>query len=162
MRVMPTLFVIADGGKAKFLVNDGPDDALQLRLAAEFHNENPPTRKQGRDKPGRIDDAGVPGGGSDVSIRGRSAMGETDWHEFEKERFAKEVAGHIDRFFVGASDYDRLVLVAPPQVLGDLRKELHKESLSKVTVEVAKDLTNHRLDDIEARLGEALRPGREA
>ncbi|NBC34044.1 MAG: Host attachment protein [Alphaproteobacteria bacterium] len=158
MRVIPTLFVIADGGKARFLVNDGPDDDLQLRPAAEFHNENPPTREQGTDKPGRIDDAGKPVGGTDVSIRGRSAMGETDWHQFEKERFAKEIAGHIDRSFVGGSAYERLVLVAPPQVLGDLRKELHKDSFAKVTVEVAKDLTNHRLDDIESRLSDSLRP----
>lgn len=156
MRVIPTLFVIADGGKAAFLVNDGPDKDLQLHPAAEFRNENPPTREQGTDKPGRMDDAGVPGGGSDVSIRGRSSMGETDWHQFQKERFAKEVAGEIDRRFVGGGDFERLVLVAPPQVLGDLRKELHKESLSKVTAEVGKDLTNHRLDDIEGRMADAL------
>lgn len=50
--------------------------------------------------------------------------------------------------------FERIVLVAPPMILGELRKELHKEVEAKVAGEVAKTLTNHTLPDIEKLLTE--------
>jgi protein required for attachment to host cells len=39
--------------------------------------------------------------------------------------------------------------VAPPQVLGEMRKKLHKEVSDRVVGEVAKTLTNHTVPEIE-------------
>ena len=41
------------------------------------------------------------------------------------------------------------MLVAPPLVLGELRKKLHQEVSDKVVGEIPKTLTNHAVSDIE-------------
>ena len=50
------------------------------------------------------------------------------------------------------------MLVAPPQVLGEMRDHLHKEVQDKVVAEVDKTLTNHPIDKIEALLRKELDP----
>ena len=137
--------LVADGEKALFLRNEG--DALypNLQVVREMHHENPPTHDQGTDRPGRLND----GVGEH-----RSAVAETDWHQLEKERFADEIA---DRLYKMAhkGTFKKIVLVAQPQVLGEMRKKLHKEVTDKVTGEVAKTLTNHTLPEIEKILAAA-------
>lgn len=132
--------VIADGEKALFLRNDGDEKFPNLTVFRELEHENPPTRDQASDRAGRLNDGS---GGTH-----RSAVQETDWHRIEKERFAKEIA---DRLYGHAhkNRFSEIVLVASPHVLGDLRKELHKEVQDKVIAEVAKDLTGHPVHEIE-------------
>ena len=77
-----------------------------------------------------------------------SAVDETDWHRIEKERFAGDVAERLYKL-AHKGKYSKLVLVAPPLVLGELRKEMHKEVEDKVIGEIAKTLTNHTVSDIE-------------
>lgn len=45
--------------------------------------------------------------------------------------------------------FSELVLVAAPPVLGEMRKELHKEVSDRIIGEVDKDLTNHPVHEIE-------------
>ena len=131
--------LVADGEKALFLRNEGDATYPNLQVVRQMHEENPPTREQGTDKPGRFNDAhGVH----------RSAVDETDWHRIEKERFAADVAERLYKL-AHRGTFDRLVLVAPPLVLGELRKEMHKEVEGRVVGEVAKTLTNHTIGDIE-------------
>jgi protein required for attachment to host cells len=75
-------------------------------------------------------------------------MEPTDWHLMEKHRFAKDIA---DRLYVLAhkGKFSKLVVVAPPTTLGDLRKAFHKEVSSRVVAEVDKTLTGHPPDSIE-------------
>ena len=49
-------------------------------------------------------------------------------------------------------DFDELVIVAPPMVLGEMRKKLHSEVSDRVTAEVPKTLTTHVVADIDAIL----------
>jgi protein required for attachment to host cells len=49
--------------------------------------------------------------------------------------------------------YAHLVLVADPQTLGQMRPQLHKETVARMHAELAKDLTNSPLADIERALG---------
>lgn len=131
--------VVADGEKALFLRNEGDEKYPNLQVFREMEQENPADREQGTDKPGRFND----GGGSH-----RSGVEETDWHQIGKERFARDVAGRLYKW-AHAGRFQSLVLVASPRVLGDLRKELHQEVTARLVGEVAKDLTNHRVDRIE-------------
>ena len=50
--------------------------------------------------------------------------------------------------------FEKLVLVAPPRVLGELRQELHKEVQDRIVGEVPKTLTNHPIDRIETLLAD--------
>jgi protein required for attachment to host cells len=131
--------LVADGEKALFLRNVGDNEHPHLEVFREIHDDNPPTHDQGTDRPGRFND------GPNVH---RSAVQETDWHRIEKERFAKEIAGRLYKL-AHRDAFKKIVIVAPPMVLGEMRQELHKEVQARVTAEVAKTLTNHTVDDME-------------
>lgn len=131
--------IVADGEKALFLRNEGDEKFPNLEVLRTIKEENPATHEQGTDRPGRLSDG--------PSIH-RSAVEETDWHRIEKERFAKEIAGRLYKA-AHRGDFERLVIVAPPLVMGEMRKELHKEVEDRLVGEVSKTLTNHRIDEIE-------------
>ena len=134
--------LVADGEKALFLKNRGDTKYPNLEVVREMEQDNPPTREQGSDRPGRYSDG--------PSIH-RSAVDDTDWHRVAKERFADEIATRLYKF-AHAGDFREIILVAPPLVLGELRKKLHKEVDERVSAEMAKTLTNHSVADIETIL----------
>ncbi len=131
--------VIADGEKALFLQNKGDGLYPDLEVIREIEEENPPTRDQGSDRPGRFNDGPSPH---------KSAVADTDWHRVAKERFADEIAAKLYKA-AHRGDFDQIVLVAPPLVLGEMRKKLHKEVADMVVAEVPKTLTNHPMPEIE-------------
>ena len=134
--------VVADGEKALFLRNEGDATYPNLEVVREVREENPPTREQGTDRPGRFNDG---------PSAHKSAVADTDWHRVEKERFADEIA---DRLYKMAhrGDFEEVVLVAPPLVLGEMRQKLHKEVAAKLAGVLPKTLTNHPISEIEKRL----------
>ena len=137
-----TLVLVADGRKMLFLRNHGDEAQMDLHLEAHQEQDNPPTREQGTDVPGRTF--------SSVGSR-RSAMEQTDFHQIEEDRFAAEAANILrDRALNG--DFKTLVVVAPPRTLGELRKHYHKEVSSRIVEELHKDLTGFPINDIQAAL----------
>ncbi|SMH32107.1 host attachment family protein [Mesorhizobium australicum] len=134
--------VVADGEKALFLRNEG--DALypNLEVVREIREENPPTREQGSDRPGRFNDG---------PSAHRSAVADTDWHRAQKEKFADDIASRLYRL-AHRGDFDKLVIVAPPLVLGEMRRKFHKEVSDRIVGEVPKTLTNHPVYEIEKLL----------
>lgn len=132
------LVLVGDGRKALFLRNRG--SAAQPRLETErvLEQDNPATRDQGADRPGRRAD-----NASHVS-----AMSETDWHQLGEQRFAAEVAETLYRAR-HAGRYHKLVVIAPPATLGVLRKTWHKEVAESLIAECPKDLTGQDLGSIE-------------
>lgn len=135
--------VIADGEKALFLENSGTPDRPSLSVFNAFGQPNPRTAEQGVDRPGRLSD----GSGN----AHRSAVQETDWHRLAKHEFAHEVAGLLDRS-AREDRFEQLVLVAPPVVLGELRKSLSKPVTDRIIAEESKDLTRHPVAEIEKML----------
>jgi protein required for attachment to host cells len=73
---------------------------------------------------------------------------DTDWHRVAKDRFADEIAGRLYKM-AHRGDFDHIMLVAPPQVLGEMRKKLHKEVEARVIGEAPKTLTGHAIAEIE-------------
>jgi protein required for attachment to host cells len=133
---------VGDGQKALFLINEGDAAFPNLRRLSVLENHDPPSREQGSDAPGR----------AFSSIGGiHSAMEETNWHELEKERFAVSIAAKINKAAL-ANKFEQIVIVAPPRILGDLRRELTKETETRVVAEIPKDLTHHTIADIERLL----------
>ena len=98
-----TWVLVADGEKFLLLRNNGNAARVELRVIRHGEVENPPTREQGTDQPGRFNDPAA----------GRSAVEETDWHRLEKERFAKELA-ELLRAWALDNRFDALVLAADP------------------------------------------------
>jgi protein required for attachment to host cells len=131
--------MVGDGEKALFFRNEGDAAFPNLEVISVLEQDNPKSSEQGTDRPGRAF--------ASVGAH-RSAMQETNWHKLEKHRFAKEIADALYSA-AHANQYSKLVIAAPPMIMGDLRKALHKEVSDKVVAEVSKDLTNMPPHEIE-------------
>jgi protein required for attachment to host cells len=132
------LVLVGDGRKALFLRNHGTPANPNLVLENEIEQDNPPTREQGTDRPGRKH------GADGMS---RSAIEETDQHQRAEQRVAVDVAKRV--YEMGhADEFRALVVVAPPKMLGDLRAALHPEVAQRVVGEVPKDLLSHSLPEL--------------
>ncbi len=137
--------LVGDGEKALVFRNEGDEKFPNLQVIQIMENENPLTRDQGTDEPGRRNDGPGPQ---------KSAMEPTDWHMIEKHRFAKEMAAALYKA-AHKGRFSQLVVVAPPMTLGDLRKEFHKEVKDRVVAEFDKTLTGHPPAQIEKILTKA-------
>ncbi|WP_010183975.1 host attachment family protein [Sphingomonas sp. PAMC 26605] len=134
--------LVADGRKSLFLRNEG--DATHPNLVVERAVEqiNPSDGEQKTDHAGR----------SSSSVGGgQNSMQEVDFHQQEKDRFAVDTADMLKRRAL-ANDFASLIVVAPPQTLGELRKHYHSEVSARLSGELDKDLTSHPIDQIEKAL----------
>ncbi len=134
-----THVLVTDSEKALFLVNDGDGDYPNLTVERKKTQDNPSNREQSANRPGRVSNS--------VGAH-RSAMDDTDWHQLAKDRFAADL-GDILYERVHDGKIDRLIIVASPHVLGELRAHLHQEVTDVIVAEINKTLTNHPLDEIE-------------
>lgn len=134
-----TCVVVLDGDKALFFRNGGLANVPKLELEREIVQDNPPDREQGSDQPGRAFSSMGPG---------RSAYDETDFHQLEQDRFAAQMADLLKKRAL-ANEYDRLIVVAPPRTLGEMRKHYHKQVEQRLIGEIGKDLTGHPVSEIE-------------
>jgi len=139
--------LVGDGRRALFFSNHGDAELLDLRVIETRVDDNPSTRAQGSDAPGRTFAA--------AGSHARSAMENADWHELEEERFARAMADRIN-IAAESGELKEIVIVAPPKTLGEIRKELSQKAQGKVAGELHKDLTKHPVPEIEKAL--ALKP----
>jgi len=87
------------------------------------------------DRPGRRFGGGPPG------THHHDVAGERSTERHDLELFAKEVAKRIDAERV-ANAFDRLVIVAPPKMLGLIRRSLSTQSQALLAGEVPKDIVH--------------------
>ena len=143
VRKTVTWIVIADGEKARIVANEGVGKGLAAvpgqALATTLHAD----REILADRPGRVQES--------VGAARHAIQPRIDWHRFEKRLFARRVAGLLDTLS-GKGAFDRLVLVAPPRTLGDLRAALAAATKAKVTGEIDKDLTQIPDQDLPGHL----------
>src|SRR6516164_4345310 len=123
MKPTRTWILIADGARGRILQNDGPGKGLQALEGRVWQGDHVATHELMTDRPGRS------------AIEPHS-----DPHRQLKRNFVHRLA---DALADGSRDraYDRLILVAAPSALGDLRAALSPEVAAKVVAEVPKDLT---------------------
>ena len=81
-------------------------------------------------------------------------MAQTDFHQLEEDRFAAEAAEMLKKRAL-ANQFEKLIVIAPPRTLGELRKHYHKEVSQRLIGELDKDLTGHPIDQIEKALAAA-------
>ncbi len=147
MQAKVTWILVADGARARVLMNRGVGKGLQPAIDGELRHELPPTRELGTDRPGRTQQHGT---------AGRHAIQpHVDWHRFEKEKFSREMAALLDAA-AGRGAFDRLVLVAPPRTLGDLRAALGAKARTRIHAEIDKDLTHVAIHDLPGHLADVV------
>jgi protein required for attachment to host cells len=140
------LIFVGDGRRALFLRNAGTPMAPHFvtENAVTQPHDNPSTAAQGSDRPGR----------SFASVgTARSAMEQTDWHDIEEQRFAREAADMIARM-VRERDIQHVVIAAPPRTLAELRNALADDVRARVIGEVDKDFTRQPVGEIAKHLAE--------
>jgi protein required for attachment to host cells len=124
-------YVIADGGRARFVARD---DKGVFRTVASFVSTELHARASdlGLDRPARVKESASP---ARHAIEPRR-----DLHEAAKEDFISIVAEEIEAGH-GRGQFDKLVLVAPPGVLTELKNALSKPMAKLVASDLQKDLT---------------------
>lgn len=134
--------VVCDGRKALILENVGDEKFPNLQTKEVYEQENPPTREQGTDAPGRA-----------FSSVGnvRSAVDQTDWHGQAERAFLQDLAGRLDAA-LGAGDTKSLILVAPPKALGLIRQSYSPNLRAAVREELDKDFIKLPVHEIEKHL----------
>ena len=134
--------VVCDGAKALVLQNAGDAKFPNLKTMAVYQHDDPPTREQGTDKPGRThSSAGY----------GSSAVTQTDWHDQAEQAFLAQLVQKLDAA-VAAGKARSIILVAPPRALGMIRPVLSNGLRGAIRAELDKDLVKLPVHEIEKYL----------
>lgn len=120
--------LVADGGKAILFRNHGKGGEVSLR---EERKLSPHTM---------VNDG--PSG---------SRPPEQSISQTSEATFVKHLADALLAMYE-AGDFKELVLIADPRSLGELREAMAKPVASSIVDTMSKDLTNHKIADIEAAL----------
>ncbi|MEJ8571160.1 host attachment protein [Microbaculum marinum] len=147
VRKIVTWVVVADGARARVFVNEGVGKGVHELEDRAFIGDRRQNRDIQSDRPGRSFDSGG---------QGRHAMEpRTDPHKHEEHRFLGDVVdwltGHARQ-----DEFERLVLIAAPRALGELRSLMSKPLAARVVAEIDKDLTQAGPAEIESHLGDVL------
>jgi protein required for attachment to host cells len=140
--------LVTDGGRATVFRNTGQAGRLQLEEIKAYHQDNPPTREQGVDKPPRVNSA----------QGARSSIEQADLHQQAEDRFITQVAADMDAD-LKAGEFTQLIVVAPPVALGVYRKVASGQLRKATVMEINKDLTKHTSTDVAAIVVKALEGG---
>jgi protein required for attachment to host cells len=125
-----TWVLVADGAKALFLRNKGDEqypnfEVLEVR------------RQEVREL-----------AANEVGSRKRSGVETASPNQTDEDRFIRETAAAINEAALG-NRFNRLVVVAPPKALRELRANFHKEVQNRIVAELDKTLTGHPVPEIE-------------
>ena len=139
-----TWILVADGTQAVIYQNDGPGKGIHRATKTDFSFELPSKVDDiASDQEGR---AANPGG------KGHNALGpRTDPRRHLESEFLRSVAVVLEK---AAQDknFDRLILVAAPRALGELRNLLPPHAKSLVARELDKDLVHLSAQDLATHL----------
>ena len=102
----------------------------------------------GTDRPSRVNES--------ANAARHAVEPRRDLHSAAKEDFVKQVAGAVDGEHERGG-FDKLVLVAPPRVLTELKEKLSKTMAKLVADGLQKDLTKVPDHELTAHLAAALR-----
>jgi protein required for attachment to host cells len=123
------------GGPLKQLTKWTSDDARKT------------TKELGTERPGRSQAA--PG-------QARHAFAnKADWHDQAEKETTRKLAHFLNRKYL-AKKFDRLILIAPPKTLGEVRPVLKFREKKDVVREFAKDLVNLSIHELQAYLEKNL------
>lgn len=122
------LIMALDGARMSLFRNKGSEREPKFELLAEENSKAPSTANLGEDRPGRaFQSVGT----------ARGAYETTDWHQRAEDEFAEKMADLLN--FHMKDDARKGVLIAPPKVLGTVRKHLHSGARSRLVAEIDKD-----------------------
>jgi protein required for attachment to host cells len=143
MKPVVTWVLLANAEIAYVVVNSGPGKGF-VKPNGKTWRAMPPV--------GYADDAGL---GHSIAGPSQAAKTRRDPNALAEARFASEVAQRLADFYRRAA-FDRLILVAAPHMLGELRSALKGAVKDSLLVEIDKDLTKANLQDLPDLLADVI------
>jgi protein required for attachment to host cells len=147
MKSERTWVMIADGAHAKMFEFTPEKPRLEIVKDIAFTIDLPATHDLVSDRPGRVFES--------HGYANHAKAPRSDPHRELKRGLAREVAGTLQTS-LDAKRYDKLILVAPPVTLGDLRQALAESVRACVTDELAKDLVKLPASELQEHLADVL------
>jgi protein required for attachment to host cells len=147
MKPTTTWILIADGAHARLFVNRGPGRGIEAVEGGVINGDHRPDHELVRDSLGRSFES--------VGDTRHAITPKTDPHRELKRDFAKHLAEILDQRYAEKA-FDRLVIVAPPTALGDLRAALTPQVRPHVYAELDKDLVKTPTAELAQHLGAVI------
>lgn len=147
MKPTTTWILIADGAHARLFANHGPGKGIEAVEGGVINGDHRPDHELVRDSAGRTFES--------VGETRHAITPKTDPHRELKRTFAEHLAELMDRKFA-AKAFDRLVIVAPPKALGDLRAALSDHLKPHIYAELDKDLVKTPTAELPEHLGAVM------
>ncbi len=147
MKPVRTWILLADGTRARIVCNTGPGKGLQEVPGMEFEGDNLRPGDIMADRPGRTFDS--------AGSNRHSMEPPSDPQREAKRSFAADLVAKLQDQ-LQAQSFDRLILVAAPATLGDIRKVLPKSLLAVVHGEISKNLVQIPNDELHSHLADVL------
>lgn len=145
MKPTTTWILIADGAHARLFANRGPGKGIEALEA--INGDHRPDSELVRDGLGRSFES--------VGDTRHAITPRTDPHRELKRSFAAQLAEILDQRLAEKA-FDRLVIVAPPKALGDLRAALSAHVKPLVYAELDKDLVKTPTAELPSHLGAVM------
>lgn len=123
-----TWIVVADGTEARLFHSEGQGDKFTLRQVELM-------------KPTDLLDDGPSG----------HRPPESNQQSTDEATFAKQLSHRLNAAAL-KNEYEHLVLMADPQTLGQIRPQLHQETVRRIVREFGKTFTNASMEDIRDAL----------
>lgn len=142
---MTTWILIADTSRAKLLSAELPEEAWTPVETFENTSAHLTSKELSPTPPGKMKQSGA------TKSRHTALEPRTTPKEAELERFVHRLVNYLEDAMARRA-YDRLALVAPPRLLGMLRKALGKQIASRMQAAIDKDLVALDNDEIRERL----------
>jgi protein required for attachment to host cells len=141
-------FIIADGGHARF-VWPADNSALHTRESLDSVSARKQDSDLVSDRPGRSFES--------ASVIRHAYTPRTDPHELEKTRFARAV-GEKACALAAEGAFNELILVAPANVLVEIKSELDASTEAKLIGTLSKDLVGVPDHELQPHLRQWVRP----
>ncbi|MEM8826904.1 MAG: host attachment family protein, partial [Pseudomonadota bacterium] len=129
---------VVDGEKLLLLVTEGDSEHPNLEVVRKETQDNPPDREQSANRRGRQSESTGPR---------TYAYDDTDFHQLAEDRFASDAADILYKR-AHAGKFENLIVIAPPNTLGEIRKSYHVSVEDKLLGEIDKEATNLPPDEI--------------
>lgn len=131
--------LLADGGNARVIERVAPFG--KLKEIFQLTHTHKSTQEHGNERPGRTFESASP--------TRHAYEPPTDWHDAQKDVFAKELASILKEAYQ-TQKFVELSIVSPPHMLGLLRSHLSNSPVhSKITKEADKNILSMPLEQIQ-------------
>ena len=147
MKKAVTWILIADGARARLVVNANTNDGYKQVIDTDFIADNRPSHDMGTERPGRTHN-------STGSVR-HAMQPPVDPHREEKRHLAQRVNMFLEEQLQQKA-FERLIVIAAPKTLGDLRGSFSNPLQAMVVEEIDKDLTMFSLNELQDKLSRLI------